>query len=188
MDLKKAQQTQLDNIATKTGKSLDELKAYVQSSGFEKHGEIVAHLKGDLGLGHGDANAIAHFAKATGGIALSEGKSDDEAVDEIYSGKKEGLRPIHDAVMTHMGTLGDFEIAPKKGYLSLRRKKQFAMVGPATANQVEVGLNMKGFAATDRLVEIAPGGMCQYKVRLSGANEVDAELKSWIQTAFDSAG
>ncbi|MES1147285.1 MAG: DUF4287 domain-containing protein [bacterium] len=188
MDINKAQQTQLDNIAKKTGKTLDELKALVNNSGQEKHGQIVAMLKTDLGLGHGDANAVAHFAKATGGIALAESKSEDQAVDDIYSGNKAALRPIHDAVMEHMGSLGEFEIAPKKGYLSLRRKKQFAMVGPATAKQIEVGLNMKGVPANDRLVELAPGGMCQYKVRLSSADEVDTDLKGWIQTAFDSAG
>ena len=188
MDIKKAQQAQLDNIAKKTGKSLDELKAYVNGSGLTKHGEILTKLKIDLGLGHGDANAIAHFSKATGGIALSEGKSGDDVLDEIYAGNKADLRSLHDAVIAHISGLGEFEIAPKKGYISLRRKKQFAMVGPATAKQLEVGLNMKGVPGTSRLIEQAPGGMCQYKVRVSTTDEVDADLKGWIQTAFESAG
>jgi hypothetical protein len=62
------------------------------------------------------------------------------------------------------------------------------MIGPATKTQVEVGLNMKGVAATDRLVALPAGGMCQYKVRLAGTDEVDAELAGWLRQAYDSAG
>lgn len=60
--------------------------------------------------------------------------------------------------------------------LSLRRKRQFAMLGPASKNRVEVGLNMKGLSGTDWLVLLPPGGMCQYKVFLDSPNQVDAEL------------
>ena len=63
--------------------------------------------------------------------------------------------------MTAVKGFGAFEIAPRKGCLSLRRKKRFAMVGPATQLQIEVGLNLKGLTATDRLIAIPPGGMCQ---------------------------
>ena len=83
---------------------------------------------------------------------------------------------------------GPFEVAPKKGYLSLRRKKQFAMVGPATKTQVEVGLNAKDLAAGARLVALPPGGMCQYKVRVAFPEEVDAELVAWMRAAYDAAG
>ena len=71
------------------------------------------------------------------------------------------MRPVHDRIMTAVKGFGAFEIAPRKGYLSLRRKKRFAMVGPATQLQIEVGLNLKGLTATDRLIAIPPGGMCQ---------------------------
>jgi hypothetical protein len=90
--------------------------------------------------------------------------------------------------MAEIAKLGPFEIAPKKAYLSLRRKKQFATIGPATKTSVEIGLNMKGVPGTDRLVALPPGQMCQYKVRLSDAKEVDRELLGWIKTAYENAG
>jgi hypothetical protein len=33
-----------------------------------------------------------------------------------------------------------------------------------------------------------PGGMCQYKVKVTGVSEVDAELTGWIRQAYDAAG
>jgi hypothetical protein len=90
--------------------------------------------------------------------------------------------------MAAISGFGDFEIAPKKTYLSLRRKKQFAMVGPATKTQVEVGLNARDLPAGGRLVAQKPGGMCQYKVRLSSPDEVDDELVGWVRSAYDAAG
>ncbi len=62
------------------------------------------------------------------------------------------------------------------------------MVGPATNTRVEVGLNMKGLASTDRLIANPPGGMCQYKVKISSVDEVDDELIDWVRKAFDAAG
>lgn len=183
--LDKAVQTQLANIQSRTGKSLDELYALIEKTGVEKHGQIRDMLKNDLRMGHGDANTLVHFYLRRG---EEEPSSADDALDGIYDGAKAGLRPIHEAIMAEVDAFGDFEIAPKKAYVSLRRKKQFAMVGPATKTQVEVGLNMKGVPATARLVEQKPGGMCQYKVRLSDRSEVDAELVGWIRTAFDAAG
>ncbi len=101
--------------------------------------------------------------------AAASGASTDDVLAEIYSGPKAALRPIHDAFMAEIGKFGEFEIAPKKGYVSLRRKKQFAMIGPGTKTRVDVGINMKGVKGTDRLVELPPGGMCQYKVAVTDA-------------------
>jgi len=55
-------------------------------------------------------------------------------------------------------------------------------------NRVEVGLNMKGLEPTERLILLPPGGMCQYKVNLTAADQVDAELIAWLRTAYDNAG
>lgn len=188
--VEQAYQTQLKNIQAKTGKTLDELTAIVRASGLTKHGEIRERLKRELGLGHGDANTLAHFCLKSDGerAAEAKGASSSEVLDEIYSGPKAALRPIHERLMTAISQFGPFEIAPKKGYVSLRRKKQFAMIGPASKGRVEVGLNMKGVPATARLIEQPAGGMCQYKVYVTNLAEADQELLAWIRHAYDSAG
>ncbi|HEY2290275.1 MAG TPA: DUF5655 domain-containing protein [Thermoanaerobaculia bacterium] len=186
----KARETQLRNIETKAGKSIDELRALIAGSGLSKHGEIRDMLKSQLGMGHGDANMLIHHVLSSDGQSAAEAKglSAGGADDEIYSGNKAHLRPIHDKLMAAIQGFGELEIAPKKGYVSLRRKKQFAMVGPATKDRVEVGINMKGVPATDRLAAMPPGGMCQYKVKVTTPDEVDDELIGWVRQAYESAG
>lgn len=186
--LDQAAQTQLENIQKKTGKSLDELAAIVKTSGLTKHGQIRDMLKRELGLGHGDANTLTHVVLQSDGASTAAGKSQGEVLDEIYSGKKADLRPIHDALMAEIDKFGKFEIAPKKGYVSLRRKKQFAMIGPKTTTRVEVGLNVKGLPPDERLLEQPKGSMCNYIVRVTDAQEVDGQLFAWIKSAFESAG
>ena len=188
--LEKAVATQLANIQSKTGKTLDELGVMLRASGHEKHGALRTYAQEQFGLGHGDANTLVHILMRSDGASQAQerGLSDDQVLAEIYTGPREALRPIHDRVMEAVNTWGDFEVAPKKGYVSLRRKKQFAMLGPGTNTRVDVGLNMKGTPGTDRLLEQPAGGMCSHKVRVTSADEVDAELLRWVRQAYDGAG
>ena len=185
--------TQLNNIQKKTGKSLAQLHAALAKSGASKHGEKRTWLMENFGLGYGDANSVVHAeANPPAGLAPASGVAAEAAgdpLDAIYAGPKAALRPVHDAILRMVESFdGEFEIAPKKANVSLRRKKQFATVGPATRDQVEVGLNYKNYTATPRLKVLPPGGMCQASLRLSSVKEVDAELKGWLKMAFDAAG
>jgi hypothetical protein len=188
--LDQARETQRRNIESKTGKTLAQLRTALQGSGHGKHGELRSFAMTAFGLGYGDANTLVHLALASDGqsAAQAEGLSGEDVIAGIYSEKKAALRPIHDRLMASISRFGDFEVAPKKGYVSLRRKKQFAMIGPGSATRVDVGLNMKGVPPTDRLLAEKPGGMCQYKVKVAGTNEVDAELVGWLRQAYDAAG
>ena len=187
MDVEKAKTNQLANIETRTGKKLSELVKLVKASGLAKHGEVVAMLKSKLGMGHGDANAIAHYAKTDGKTAESA-ESPDDAIAALYTGTKADLRPIHDALMDKIAVFGEFEIAPKKGYLSLRRAKQFACVTPATQTRLDVGIILKGVEPTDRLIAQPEKAMFPFKVGLQSAKAVDRELVAWLKKAFDAAG
>jgi hypothetical protein len=188
MDIAKAKANQLANIEKRSGKSLTEIVAVVQSSGLTKHGEVIALLKAKLGLGHGDANAIALYAKSVGAALAATEASPEAAIDALYSGPKAALRPIHDALMAKLRGFGEFEIAPKKGYLSLRRAKQFACVTPSTKTRLDVGIILKGGEGTDRLVAQPDRAMFPFKVGLTSLGEVDHELLTWLKKAYDAAG
>ncbi len=176
--------TQLRNIETRTGKSLAQLCQLITQSGLSKVSEQRSMLMQTLGLGYGDANSLALRAKAA---AVPQAPSEDP-LDAIYSGNKAGLRALHEQLMAAIGKLGAFEIAPKKSYLSLHRKKQFAMLGPATKDALELGLNAKDLPPASRLKAMPPGGMCQYALRISDAKEIDPQLLGWVHQAFDAAG
>jgi hypothetical protein len=185
------------NIQARTGKTIAELHAAVAAAGLSKHAEKRSWLMEHFKLGYGDANAVvtvqgpnhaavlAALGSAPPAAAAATGA---DPLDAIYSGNKAALRPLHDVVMTAIGRLGMHEVAPKKTYLSLRRKKQFAMVGPATNDQIEIGLNVKDLPPHARLKAMPPGGMCQYAVRLGQAGEIDADLQRWLKAAYDAAG
>jgi hypothetical protein len=112
----------------------------------------------------------------------------EDAIGAIYAGRKAVLRPIHDKVVQDVATFGDVEIAPQQTYVSLRRKKEFAMIGPAGSTRVEVGLHLKHVAGTGRLEAMPPGCMCSHVVRLASVDDANAELSGWLRAAFEAAG
>lgn len=178
--VEQAQATQIQNIETVTGKSLSELCNLVNASGLTKHSEVIKMLKTDLGLGHGNANLIAHMAKQ----AANPADDDTSPMDRIYSSTKAHLRPIHEALLGVLHSFGSFDTAPKKSYISYRRSKQFAMIGPATKNAVEVGINSRTLSEGDRLEKLPPGKMTPFRVRLSAPEQVDDEVISWLKAAY----
>jgi predicted transport protein len=182
-----ALQSMIDKLAAKTGKSLADWVGVVKKSRLAKHGEIVAMLKKDHGIGHGYANLIAH--QALGSDAVSVAKGGVDLVAEQYAGAKAGLRPIYDLLVKKIEAFGsDVELSPKKAYVSLRRSKQFGLIQPSTATRVDLGLNLKGVAAKGRLEASGSfNSMCSHRVRLEDPKQVDAELVGWLRQAYDDA-
>jgi len=111
-----------------------------------------------------------------------------DALAAIYAGPKAALRPIHDKVMRDVAKFGHVEIAPQETYVSLRRKNEFAMIGPATDTLVEVGFHLRGVAGSGRLEAMPPGCMCSHVVKLASVDDANAELSGWLRAAYDAAG
>jgi hypothetical protein len=182
----KAAETMIQNLQEKTGKSLAEWVKIARGAGKVKHRELLNHLKSDHGLTYGYANLVALKALETETEASA---GDDDLVAAQYSGAKAGLRPIYDALIAAVSKFGaDVEIAPKKAYVSLRRKKQFCIIQPSTATRVDVGINLKGVEPTEKLeLSGSFNSMVSHRVRLGAQKDVDKELIGWLRQAYDAS-
>jgi hypothetical protein len=173
------------NMPEKTGKAMEDWLKIVTKTKLTKHGEIVAMLKGEHGMGHGFANLVAHKA-----LASDAGSQDGEdLLAAQYAGAKAGLKPVYDKLAKIIEGFGkDVEFAPKKAYMSLRRSKQFGLIQPSTATRLDLGLNLKGVAPAGRLEASGSwNAMCTHRVKLASAADVDAEVKAWLKKAYDGA-
>ena len=174
-------QSMIDNLPANTGKSLDEWFVVLDGSGLDTHGALMGLLKQQHGVTHGYANGIVLQYRARG-----TSTSDDDLVDAQYAGAKAALRPIYEALKDAALALGDdVEVSPKKASVSLRRSKQFALIEPASAKRMQLGLNLKGEPATDRLQLMT--GMCTHRVSVTSLDEVDDELRGWLKDAYELA-
>ncbi|WP_226389186.1 DUF4287 domain-containing protein [Penaeicola halotolerans] len=180
-----ATQTMIENLYKNTGTSLEDWVEIVRSQSFSKHGEAVNFLKKTHGLTHGFANLIAHKAKESDADSAD---SPSDLITKQYQGK-EHFKPIYQELMSKIKSFGkDIEVSPKNSYVSLRRKKQFAILNPATKTRFEIGLNLKGFAASDKLEAEKPNAMCTHKICISSVEEVDKEVLDWLHIAYEKAG
>jgi predicted transport protein len=176
--------TMTRNLESNTGRSLEAWAKLVRARKLGRHGEIVAWLKSEHELGHGYANLVASTSLKSGDAA-----QEDDLIGVQYSGAKAGLRPMYDAVIAAVAKFGkDVEVSPKKGYVSLRRTKQFAIVQPSTATRLDIGLNLKGLPVSERLE--ASGSfntMVSHRVKLEAGARIDKELICWLKQAYDAA-
>jgi hypothetical protein len=181
-----ALQSQLRNIETTTGRSIDEWVGLISASGRRRYGEIVPWLKADHGLTHGSAHRLALVAIDRRAAASTSPASAPE--DALYPASRRHLLPIHDALLgVVVGFGNDVEVAPKKGYLSLRRRKQFAMLQPA-ANHVDVGVILPGGASGERLESAETfNALFSNRIRVRSIDAIDAELIGWLREAYDAA-
>jgi hypothetical protein len=187
MDVDAALQSQIRNIETTYGEPIDHWFAVIDASGLTKHNQVVAMLKADHGLAHGAAHRVSLLARQRDDTAAA---APSDPADALYAGAKAGLRPLHDALLGQIRALGAFDIAPKKGYLSLRRRKQFAMIQPSTASRIDLGLILSATTpVTGRLESAAKfNPLFTHRVRLTAAADLDDELRGWLAAAYALAG
>ena len=177
----KALQTMIENMPEKTGKSLNEWKTILKEKSFEKHSEAVKYLKTAHQVTHGFANTIVTLSK-------DAHQTPEDLVAQQYQGK-ELLIPIYKELITFVKSLGDdVIITPKKGSVSVIRKRQFILIKPATKTRIDLGFKLKDKPTTNRLENSGPfGTMCTHRVKIAAHTEIDEELKQWIVEAYEKS-
>ncbi len=174
-------QTMIANMPEKTGKSLSEWKLVLKEKSFTKHSEAVNFLKKEHNVTHGFANTIVTLSK-------EENNSPTDLVENQYKGK-ENLVPLYEKLISIVKEFGDdIIITPKKTSVSIIRKKQFALIKPASKTRIDLGLKLKDKTITTRLENSGPfGTMCTHRVRLNLLAEIDTELIEWLKEAYQKA-
>lgn len=171
-------------LLEKTGKPLEHWITVVRKSKIERHLEIINFLKTNHGLSYGYANFVALKTKKSDAASID----DSELLDNQYKGK-EHLKPIYDKLLSKILTFGkDIQIAPKKTYVSLVRKKQFATLNPATKTRFEIGIILKGEKPKGKLELEKPNAMCSHKISITSIDEIDKEVFEWLKSAYNNAG
>ena len=176
----------LENIKAKTGKTPEDFRALAAKKGLEKTGEIVAWLKADFALGHGHANAIAHLLVHADTIKASP----DDKVTAHFSGNKSAWRKAYDALEVKLRKFGsDVEIAPNRTYINFYRgTKKFGIVQISSPDRIDIGIKLKGVAATERLeLSGSWNAMVTHRVRIADAKEINAEVLEWLKRAYGAA-
>ena len=177
----KALQTMVNNMPEKTGKSLEEWFQVLEKESFDKHSAMVKFLKTEHSVTHGFANTIAALFR-------DRGQPEKDLVTTQYEGK-ESLKPIYDALIATVENFGDdVTITPKKGSVSLIRKRQFALIKPATKTRIDLGLKLKDVEIQDRLEGSGPfGSMCTHRIQLKDVSDVDDEVNKWLTLAYEKS-
>ena len=175
----KALQTMISNMPDKTGKSLQEWHSILKTKGFTKHSEAVNFLKKEYKVTHGFANTIVSLSK-------DEAQDDEELVRIQYQGK-EALIPMYESLLkTIKGFGNDITITPKKTSVSIIRKRQFALIKPGTKSRIDLGLKLKNEPVQGRLESSGPfGAMCTHRIQLTHLDQVDEEVRAWLQEAYN---
>lgn len=171
-------------LLEKTGKPLEHWIDVVKRSKIEKHGAIVSYLKTEHDFTHGYANFVSLKARQS-----DAGSIDDATLlTNQYKGK-EDLKPIYEKLLSVIETFGDdITKTPKKDSVSMIRKRQFALIKPATKTRIDLGLKLKDKPTTERLGNSGSfGAMCTHRVQLFTPEEVDEELVDWLKEAYQKA-
>lgn len=180
-----AEKTMMENIQKKYGKPIEEWIKIIKKEKLDKHGEILKFLKEKHGFTHGYANLISmKVRKADAGSA----ENSDQLIIDQYEGK-DSLKPIYNKIIKTISKLGnDIEVAPKKSSVSVRRKRQFALIQPSTKDRIDLGLKFKNKPISGRLENSGPfGTMCSHRVQIKSVKDVDKNVVAWLKEAYEES-
>lgn len=187
----------IGNLKEKTGRSLEDWVRELERNGPSESKAQSAWLKREHGLGGTTVGLIVGRAEGRGleqTDALAYLAAAPRYVDEMYSGRKATLRPLHDALVERALALGaDVKISPAKTIVPLYRKHVFAQLKPSTATRLDLGLALKGVGRRipKRLIEtggLAKGDRITHRIPLSRPEEIDAEVLAWLGAAYELDG
>lgn len=181
-----------DSMSSRTGRSLDDWVREVQLHGPDPldQNAVRRWLGAEHQIKQNSQWAIAFAAAKAAGWRMP---TVEEFTDQLYSGPKAALRPLHDAVLAvALASGADAEAQGRASYIPVVRKAQFAAIAPGPRGTLRVGLRFREQPPTDARLEPARGfAQATHWVQLAGdADPVDgaASLEPLLLAAYQQNG
>jgi len=179
-------------LKEKTGRTLDEWLNFIKKKGPKDEKARREWLKTEHGLG---TNSAWWLAERADGKGAEIGDPDDYLraaegyVEKMFSGPKAGLRPVYDALLKLGLSIGrDAKACPCQTIVPLYRKHVFAQIKPTTRTRIDFGFALGDMKPKGRLVDT--GGFAKkdritHRIEITSLKDIDAEVKHWLQVAYD---
>ena len=188
----------IGELKEKTGRTIDEWVALVQKDGPKSgHKARVEWLKTKHKMGNNSAWWIAERAEGKNSEEdTPEGYLEAAAkyVDEMYSGKKESLRPMYDQLLeTGKSIADDVKACPCQTMVPLYRNHVFAQIKPTTNSRIDMGFALAKYKGKLPKRLIDTGGLAKkdritHRIEITEASQIDDDVRKWIKTAYDLDG
>jgi len=180
-------------LKQKTGRSLDEWLKFIKKEGPPTEKERRDWLKTEVGLGTNSAWWLAERSVGKGdelGDPDDYLKAAEKYAEAMFSGKKEHLRPIYEALLKLGLSAGkDVKACPCQTIVPLYRNHVFAQIKPATQTRIDFGLalgdtkkipkrliNTGGYEKKDRIT---------HRFEITSPKDIDDEVKRWLKVAYE---
>lgn len=182
----------IGELKQKTGRSLDEWLKYLKANGPKDEKDRRAWLKEQQGLGTNTAWWLAERAEGKGNEAGDPDeylKAAEDYVEKMFAGSKAGLKPIYDSLLKlGLGIGKEAKACPCQTIVPLYRNHVFAQIKPTTRTRIDFGFALGDTKAKGRLIDT--GGFTKkdritHRIEISSLADIDAEVKRWLQVAYD---
>jgi hypothetical protein len=172
-----------DLLKKRTGEGVETWNARIQAGNFADEAALRAWLAEQEVTGYPQGLLVMECFGYPDFLVASA----DELVDGQFADRPE-LRPILEAILTRVATLGEVTIQTRKTYVSLvTPRRTFAAVQPTTKRRVDLGLRLADQQLGGRLESARSMGSGQVTVRigLSSVEQVDEEVEGWLRRAYE---
>lgn len=176
-----------------TGRTFDEWMTFVNRNGPKDEVVRRAWLK-EQGLGTNYSWWIAERSVGKGEDDGDPGaylRAAPKYVEAMYPDKKAHLKPIHDGLIDLGRSIGkDVKVCPCQTMVPLYRNHVFAQIKPTTLTRIDFGLCLKGAKGKLPKSLIDTGGLKKgdritHRIEITSLEDIDAEVKKWLKTAYD---
>ncbi len=177
------QQSILDNLKTRTGRSQAEWLACLQARGLTDEKAQREYLKQEMRLGTQQAALIAERASGKG----LPGDYRPEALVAAMFASKPVLLPVYERVLDFALSLPGVQACPCATIVPLYRGQVFAQLKPASKTRLELGLCLRGEPFSERLKDT--GGTAKkdritHRIDLAGVSDFDSFAQDRLRAAW----